>query len=90
MERFKMDWYLVLINAIITLLIGGWLFKYFDDLFNAQADLIDRILKNSNIRFHTDEEDDSQKTHILGGVVDHGTHTTGVCSDECWCHSEEE
>tara|TARA_R110002020_G_scaffold86071_1_gene212254 strand:+ start:303 stop:749 length:447 start_codon:yes stop_codon:yes gene_type:complete len=28
---------------------------------------------------------DPARTHILGGVVDHGTHTTGVCSDECWC-----
>ena len=85
-----MDLYLILINAAITLLIGGWLFKYFDDVFNAQADLIDRILKNSNIQFNTPTDEDSQKTHILGGVVDHGTHKTGVCSDECWCHPEEE
>ena len=28
------------------------------------------------------------RTHILGGVVDHGTHTTGVCSDDCWCKEE--
>tara|TARA_R110000851_G_scaffold114696_3_gene240150 strand:- start:745 stop:978 length:234 start_codon:yes stop_codon:yes gene_type:complete len=26
------------------------------------------------------------KTHILGGVVDYGTHTEGVCSDVCWCN----
>jgi len=25
------------------------------------------------------------KTHILGTVVDYGTHTEGVCSNECWC-----
>ena len=25
--------------------VGGWLFKYFDTLFTAQADLIDRILQ---------------------------------------------
>ena len=25
------------------------------------------------------------KTHILGGVVDYGTHTEGVCSNDCWC-----
>ncbi len=37
-----------------------------------------------------EEEDDSGRTHILGGVVDHGTHTTGVCSDECWCKDGEE
>ena len=86
----SMDLYLILINAVITLLIGGWLFKYFDDVFNAQADLIDRILKNSNIQFNTPTDEDSQKTHILGGVVGHGTHKTGVCSDECWCHPEEE
>lgn len=28
---------------------------------------------------------DPARTHIIGGVVDHGTHTTAVCSDECWC-----
>ncbi len=25
------------------------------------------------------------KTHILGGVVDYGSHTEGVCSQDCWC-----
>ena len=33
---------------------------------------------------------DPERTHILGGVVYHGTHTTGVCSDECWCKEGEE
>ena len=33
---------------------------------------------------------DPARTHVIGGVVDHGTHTTGVCSDECWCKEGEE
>ena len=28
---------------------------------------------------------DPARTHIIGDVIDHGTHTTAVCSDECWC-----
>ena len=90
--------YLAIINLGLTIVAVGWLFKYFDEVFNAQADLLDRILKNSNIRFanvvEEDEtiermDDDSQRTHILGGVVDHGTHTTGVCHPECWCNVSE-
>ena len=32
------------------------------------------------------ELDITAKTHILGGVVDYGNHTVGVCSPDCWCH----
>lgn len=28
---------------------------------------------------------DENRTHILGGVIDYGTHTEGVCADNCWC-----
>jgi len=31
---------------------------------------------------------DSQRTHILGGIVEHGTHRTGVCSPDCWCNGD--
>ena len=91
--------YLAVFNLVVTLIGLGWLFNYFDGVFNAQADLIDRILKNSNIRFSNvveEEEiieymdDDSHRTHILGGVVDHGTHTTGVCHPDCWCNVSKE
>jgi len=41
-----METYIILlINSIITILVGGWLFRYFDLIFNTQADLIDKILK---------------------------------------------
>lgn len=83
--------YFALFNLAFTLVGLGWIFNYFDEVFNAQADLIDRILKNSNIVFTNVVEEDSimedeGRTHILGGVVDHGTHTTGVCHPECWCN----
>lgn len=86
--------YLALFNMAFTIMGLGWIFKYFDEVFNAQADLIDRIIKNSNIRFSNIIEEgtiiepivDEHRTHILGGVVDHGTHTTGVCHPDCWCN----
>jgi len=31
-------------------------------------------------------DDDSERTHILGGFV----HGDAVCSDNCWCKGEEE
>ncbi len=30
------------------------------------------------------------RTHLLGGVIDYGTHKEGVCADDCWCKGEEE
>ena len=68
----------------------GWL-----DIYNSthrQTLLIG--LKNSHIRFSNIIEEgtiiepivDEHRTHILGGVVDHGTHTTGVCHPDCWCN----
>ena len=91
--------WLILINAIMILGVGGWLFKYFDTLFTAQADLIDRILQmvtDSGVEIISPPDEgfllqfeDSQRTHILGGVIDMGTHTTGVCHPDCWCNEEE-
>jgi len=86
--------YLFLINLLVMLAGIGWLFHYFDTVFNAQADLIDKILKNSNIVFGNSDkvvvDDDSQRTHILGGVIDRGTHNEGVCATDCWCKDSEE
>jgi len=28
---------------------------------------------------------DENATHILGHIIDYGTHKVGVCSDKCWC-----
>jgi len=25
------------------------------------------------------------KTHILGEVIEYGTHNEGICSSNCWC-----
>lgn len=31
---------------------------------------------------------DSQRTHLLGGVIDMKTHMEGVCDPKCWCQEE--
>jgi hypothetical protein len=30
------------------------------------------------------------RTHLLGGIIDNGFFTEGVCADDCWCMKEEE
>jgi len=37
--------WIILINIIITFIVGAWLFRYFDFVFNTQADLIDDLLQ---------------------------------------------
>jgi hypothetical protein len=40
-----MDFYwILLVNAIFTIFVGAWLFRYFTDVFNSQAELVDKIL----------------------------------------------
>lgn len=34
----------LLINSLITLFVCGWMFRYFDTVFNNQSDLIDKII----------------------------------------------
>lgn len=34
-------------------------------------------------------DEDPEKTHILGGVIDMGTHNEGVCHSDCECHGSE-
>jgi len=36
--------WILIINLIITFIVGAWMFRYFDFVFNTQADLIDDIL----------------------------------------------
>ena len=36
--------WILIINLIITFIVGAWLFRYFDFVFNTQADLIDDLL----------------------------------------------
>ena len=33
---------------------------------------------------------DENKTHILGHIINYGTHTEGVCADHCWCKKDED
>ena len=28
---------------------------------------------------------DENATHILGHIINHGTHVEGVCAEDCWC-----
>ena len=91
--------YLFLINLFVMIVGMGWLIHYFHNVFNAQADLIDKIIKNSNILFGNsdkvveeipEELFDDGRTHLLGGVIDMGTHNEGVCHVDCWCNDSEE
>tara|TARA_R110002126_G_scaffold22900_2_gene81217 strand:- start:121 stop:315 length:195 start_codon:yes stop_codon:yes gene_type:complete len=44
-----MDFYwILLVNAIFTIFVGAWLFRYFTDVFNLQAELVDKILLHLN------------------------------------------
>jgi len=69
--------------------------KWTMDVISGQADLIDQILSHLNLK-QEESLPESQtslneyRTHILGGINDMGTHTEGVCSQDCWCHEEEE
>ena len=33
---------------------------------------------------------DENATHILGRIINYGTHVEGECADNCWCKEEEE
>jgi hypothetical protein len=44
-----MDFYwILLVNAIFTIFVGAWLFRYFTDVFNLQAELVDKIIVHLN------------------------------------------
>ncbi len=32
---------------------------------------------------------DENRTHILGHIIDYGTHKEGVCADKWWCKKGE-
>ena len=90
-----MEYGYLVINILILFAFFIGHSKWTMDLINGQADLIDKIL--NHLKLNQDESlPESQtsledyKTHILGGIVDMGTHNEGVCSQDCWCHEEEE
>lgn len=37
-------YWILLINSLITLFVCGWMFRYFDSVFNNQSDLLDKII----------------------------------------------
>lgn len=37
-------YWILLINSLITLFVCGWMFRYFDSVFNNQSNLIDIII----------------------------------------------
>jgi len=41
-------YWILLINSLITLVVCGWIFKYFDTVFNHQAEITDKILRHLN------------------------------------------
>lgn len=57
------EW-ILFINGLITFVIAGLLFQYFDNLFNAQADLIDRIL-NHVYKSDTAEESEESESMMM-------------------------
>ena len=43
-----LSYWIILINSIITLLVCGWIFKYFDSVFNSQVEITEKIIKHLN------------------------------------------
>ena len=87
--------YIIFINILILFAFFMGHTKWTLDVVNSQADLIDQIL--SHLKMNQEESLpesqtslDAYKTHILGGIIDMGTHNEGVCSPDCWCHEGEE
>ena len=37
-------YWILLVNSLITIFVCGWMFKYFDTVFNNQADILDEII----------------------------------------------
>ena len=56
-----MDFYgILLINAIFTLFVGVWLFRYFTDIFNMQSKIVDDILQHLKNKQDTLKVDEGQ------------------------------
>ncbi len=84
-----MDYGYIVINLVVLFAFFIGHTKWTMDVINSQADLIDQIISHLNMKPESTDSDE-HKTHILGGIKDMGTHKEGVCSQDCWCHEEEE
>jgi len=42
-------YWILLINVLVTLVVCGWMFKYFDNVFTAQANITDKIINSITI-----------------------------------------
>lgn len=75
----------IAVLGVLLIYLPALYWVWMDNLnrFNAQADLIDKIIA----RVFTESVDDGGKTHMLGGVDIFGQ---GVCHSECWCKIDEE
>ena len=83
------EWLIPYLLVILMVgLFGYGLFNHFTRLFESQMDVTDKIL--IHFRSIQDQEssdmDDEGRTHVFGGLV----HGDAICSDDCWCHEEEE
>ena len=38
--------WIILINSIVSLLVGVWIFKHFDSVFKSQVDITEKIIKH--------------------------------------------
>lgn len=56
-----MDFYgILLINAIFTLFVGVWLFRYFTDIFNMQSKIVDDILQHLKMKQESSKMSEGQ------------------------------
>ena len=72
-------------------IFGYGLFNHFTRITVAQMDVTDMILNHfRSIQDQKEPEpsdiEDEGRTHVFGGLV----HGDAICSDDCWCHEEEE
>lgn len=40
------SYWIILINSIVSLLVGVWIFKHFDSVFKSQVDITEKIIKH--------------------------------------------
>jgi len=71
--------------GVLLFYIPALYWVWMDNLnrFNAQADLIDKIIA----RVFAESVDDDGKTHVFGGINSLGE---GVCDPECWCKIDDD
>lgn len=74
--------------GVLLLYLPALYWVWMDNLsrFNAQADLIDKIIVRLEVK-EIKRYDDGGKTHMLGGMDVFGH---GVCHPDCWCKIDDE